>query len=458
MRSGARVAIGAVVTAGVLAGGTLAVLLPSYAHTTAPVVVRAAPAADQTLLACTGPLLAAGRDPADAAALAVAAPQQVALGADDPSAALRQEVVAAPEVPGAEPLVLIADPRGETRTEVAAAGSSEVVADDLRGFAAAACARPSMQSWLVGGTTEVGAADLVLLSNPGAVAARADISVFGAEGETQPAAGAGIVVPPRTQRVVSLASLALGQSQPVLRVTATAAPLRVALQTSLTRTLVPGGVDVVGAAAAPAPIQIIPAVTVTEASGDAEPTTVRLLAPSDDTAATVSVSRVDAPGAPPVDTTQLDLVAGVPSVVALPDLAPGAYTVRVEAGAPVLAAVWRSTGTAPGGDIAWYSAAEPLSGVTFVAVADGPSPVLTLVGDDASDRSVVLTGTNGEQVVAVPAGTAVPVAVSPGEIVRLEADGLGIRASITYSAPGGLAGYPVAPSEQAAAEIAVTVR
>src|SRR3546814_6297364 len=64
----------------------------------------------------------------------------------------------------------------------AAAGSSSVEAADLRGFAASACRPPLLESWLVGGATTTGSGDLVVLSNPGTVAATVQITVYGASG------------------------------------------------------------------------------------------------------------------------------------------------------------------------------------------------------------------------------------------------------------------------------------
>ena len=69
---------------------------------------------------------------------------------------------------------------------------------------------------------------------------------------TVPPGGAGVVVPPRSQGVVPLAGLAIGEERPVVRVQATGAPVQASLQSSITRTLTAGGVDQVGALAQPA--------------------------------------------------------------------------------------------------------------------------------------------------------------------------------------------------------------
>ncbi|WP_448887346.1 DUF5719 family protein, partial [Enterobacter hormaechei] len=108
---------------------------------------------------------------------------------------------------------------------------------------ASACRPPLAESWLVAGASTTGANDLVVLANPGDVAATVQLSVYGANGVSTPPSGAGLVVPARGQRVVPLAGLLLGEASPVVRIVATGAPVQAYLQASLTRTLLPGGSD-----------------------------------------------------------------------------------------------------------------------------------------------------------------------------------------------------------------------
>jgi hypothetical protein len=62
-----------------------------------------------------------------------------------------------------------------------------------------------MESWLVGGSGGR-RLDLVVLENPGVVAARVTITVYGAGGGAVPVAGNAIVVAAGTQRIIPLAS------------------------------------------------------------------------------------------------------------------------------------------------------------------------------------------------------------------------------------------------------------
>src|SRR5690606_18329237 len=83
------------------------------------------------------------------------------------------------------------------------------------------------------------ASDVIVLSNPGAVAATVALDVYG---ETRRAST--VVVPPMTQLGVPLASVAAGERSPVVQVSSSGAPVRASLQSALVRTLDAVGIDV----------------------------------------------------------------------------------------------------------------------------------------------------------------------------------------------------------------------
>ncbi|PZU32559.1 MAG: hypothetical protein DI577_02950 [Microbacterium sp.] len=266
----AQITGGAVLAAAVVIGAGAAVFAPLPGRTHDPIRVQAQPPAAPAVAVCSGPLLAAGRDATQASLLGDGAPQQITVGAtagaDLTDALLTPADVAA----GAGPAVQTATPPASSSdpADLAVAGSAQVAASDLTGFAAEACTRASMESWLVGGSGTTGAGDLVVLANPGDVAAQVTLAVYGATGAQTPAAGKNIVVPARTQRVIPLAAIALGEENPVVRVTSAQAPVRASLQATLTRVLNPGGVDQIAALGAPTTDLVIPAVPVTVPPGD----------------------------------------------------------------------------------------------------------------------------------------------------------------------------------------------
>lgn len=459
--TGARAAVRLALVAVCAGAVAAAVLVPWHAIEREPLSLSAQPVPSASVLACTGPVLAAGRDSQQAGSLSEAARQRVTVGVTAGATVPDERTLDIPDVSsGTGPETFIAPPNGRERTDLAAAGSAQVTDDDLSGFAASTCAPPRLESWLVGGSAAVGAADLIMLSNPGEVAAQVDLTVYGGAGMDAPAAGAGIVVPAGSQRIVPLASLGIGEEAPVVRVTASGAPVHASLQTSIIRTLVPGGVDHVGATSTPTQRQVIPAVTVTRAPGEEGATDVttllRVLAPSDDGEATVTVTGVGQ--TQPADTQQVSLAAGVPLELELGGLAVGTYTVQIDASVPVVGAVWETTGFGAGSDFAWYTSADEVGVPSLVAVASGSSPSLVLHNAGDADVAVELAedaGTGDVDSVTVPAGQAVQLRVRGGEVYRLTTSGGGVRAAVEYSTGGRLAGYAVVPADAAAAEVRV---
>ncbi|NKF31974.1 hypothetical protein HER21_36695, partial [Pseudomonas sp. BGM005] len=114
---------------------------------------------------------------------------------------------------------------GRTAPLIGATESVSLAEADLSGFAAAPCRPASTESWLVGGTVETGAEDLIVLTNPGAVPSTVSLVAYGSvRGSTS------VIVPAESQVALPLTSLASGSDLPVVHVTATGSPVRAVLQ------------------------------------------------------------------------------------------------------------------------------------------------------------------------------------------------------------------------------------
>ena len=458
--TGARLLAGTLGTVAFVVGVVTAVSVPWPTLVTEPLRVAATPTPAASVVACDGGLLALGREIEQAGRLVTAAEQSVIAGAQEGREAPGQGVLTTSvEDALSAPAVVSAEPQDRTRTDVAASGAASVSADDLRGFAASACRPPLAESWLVGGSAATGAADLVLLANPGSVPAVVQLTVFGASGPQTPPGGVDLVVAPNSQTVVPLAGLLLGEESPVVRVTAAGAPVQAALQASITRTLVPGGVDQVGAIALPETRQIIPGVAVTRTPGEAESSfaasVVRVLSPASDASATVTVTAVGATG--PTATISVPLVGGIPTEVALGTLPVGTYTVEVTSEAAVLAAVWQSIGSGAGADFAWYTPAPAVSVPSLFAAPTGPAPQLTIVNPGDLPVNVRVTATDGsfDDEVSIEPGAAAALPLGGRTVYALDPGGADIRAALSLTGDGALAGFPVWSSDAVTAEITV---
>ncbi|SDQ79980.1 DUF5719 family protein [Microbacterium sp. cf332] len=452
-----RVAVG-VVSAVIVGGGVAAAALAPWPTLSRdPVSLDVVPEAARSVAACDGPLLALGRDAAAAGAITEAAAANVVAAADGVEPA--ESALATPDRAdeGAAPAAFSADPAGGVPTDLAAASASTLDADDLRGLAVSACSRPSMESWLVGGSAATGASDLVLLTNPGDVAATVDLRVFGTDGAQDPVAGQDIVVAARSQRAIPLAALQRGEETPVVQVTSDGAPVRASLQSTLTRTLIAGGVDQIGASALPSAVQVIPAVDVTVApdSGvSAGGLSVRLMATAGDTIAAVTVRSV-ADGSVVSQQEGIELTDGSPLELEVTGMPVGDYTVTATAGSPLVAAAWTSTDLAGPADFAWAVAAPLVEAPTLVAVAPAPGPTLTLTAERDTVATVTALDGGAARTVELAAGQSRTLDATAGTVYRIDPGEGGIRGSVGFSATGLLGTYPVTGSASAAAELTV---
>ena len=464
----ARLLIGTAVSIVAVVAVVTAVSVPWPTVTREPLSVPATPAPAASVIACDGALLSIGRDPTDAAAVTIAAPQSVVVGVGEGPPPAEQRLETTDVGPG--PLAFTAPPIGDQAIDVAAIGAATASADDLSGFAAAACRPPLLDSWLVGGSGATGAADLVLLANPGTVPATVQLTVYGAAGPQTPPGGVDLVIPPGTQRVVPLAGIALGEETPVVRVSAVGAPIRASLQASITRTLTPGGVDQVGPVAQADTSAVITGITVArrsageDAAGGAggaldeaadDVTVLRMLAPSAAATARVTVTAVGN-GEPVREPQEVALEAGMPLELALDGLNAGSYTVAVEAESPVVAAVWQATGVRAGDDFAWYTPAPEVSVESLFATPGGPTPSLSVVNPSNEPVAVAVTAIDGGSPLelTVPANGSVAVRLSARTVYRLQPEAP-VRAGLSLAGDGALAGVPVWPADIATPEVVV---
>ncbi len=300
----------------------------------------------------------------------------------------------------AGPTVASADGAGEP-VRLAGVATGLVTAGDLRGLAAATCLPPTADAWLVGGSTAVGStADLVLV-NPGTTTAEVSLTVWGPTGSVDlPAATQ--LVGPHAQKVVHLGGAAPEQRSLVVHAATTGGQVAVWLQDGALRGFTPAGAELVVPASAPATRAVVPGVLVEDSAADSpDAPMLRLLAPgSEATTARVTLLGADGPVDLPGATT-VDLPAGQVTDVPLGGLPAGAYTVVVDADAPVVASTAFSR-VGKAGDLdptprverAWSAAATPGAGLAVPAAGTRTTLVVGAVPDgDAAAATGAATGT-----------------------------------------------------------------
>jgi len=461
VRIGAR-SLGFVAAAALAVGSVAAAALvpwPEHRAEAPSVVVQPSESRQQRV--CPGPLLALGEDAAAATTASSVGSADVVTAAEPADAALEEVPLAAPGNPRAgedgTPVAIAAEPGGVDAGMLAGAQSQGVSTETLAGFAAAACGEAVAEAWLVAGATNLGRSGLVLLSNPTAVAATVDVRVIGETGAVEAPSALGIIVPPGSQRVLSLAGLAPNLTSPVVHVTSTGGVIAASVEQSVVVGLAPAGIELTGATAPPATSQVIPGLVVPEAGGveatedhvdgDDFPA-VRLFSPGEDPV-DVSIGVVsDSGGGSTIEATlQPGLVHDVP----LGFLEAGVYTLRIEADAPVVAAARATVGGTEGqtdaaapSDLAWTVATAPLLDAAVVAVPPGPSPTLQLVNPGGAAAEVTVTEGGAERTVSVPAAGAASVPLGGASSVVL-GGASGLHATVSFAGSDELASFGVQP-------------
>lgn len=408
--------------------------------------IEVTPAAGQTVLACDGPVLALGRDAADASRFASAADLSLTAGAaagDGPA----QEAVL--ELPGVGTATSVTqDPVDGAPVSVAAATSASLEESDLRGFAASSCRPGSPEAWIAGAAVTTGTTDVLVIANPSDVTATVRLSVYGVDGRTTPAGGE-IAIPAHEQRAVPVASIAGGEETPVIRVIAEGAPVRTSLQSSSMRTLDPYGVDL-QPGVLPTREAVVPHVHVTQRAAKAgeDPTQVRVLGTSGE-AGTVDIDVVEEDTGESVFTTTADLAPDVPVSVGFDGLEAGNYAVRLSGDQPFVSAVRQAASD----DYAWFAPGEPLAGSSLVAAPASPIGNVALsfaaLGDEGASVEITPTGGGETQTIDLEAGRADTISVPAETTYSVNVVSGSVSGMASVGVDGSIGGFPIDPDPAA---------
>ncbi|WP_166879280.1 DUF5719 family protein [Salinibacterium sp. ZJ450] len=457
--AGARIVTGVVGVAVAAAAIAGAVMLPIPGIQSSPPVQTITPVSSEQQRVCAGPLLRLGTE------MGQDASQPSSLG--EPTVQAGGELASAPigqsDAAGSGPTLLTA-PAGTPAAEVSAAQSQSLADGDLGGFAASDCTEPSNDSWLVGGSNAVGRTSILILTNPSELSATVDLSLYGATGPVTAPGTTGLVVPAGSQRVLPLAGFMPAEETPVVRVQSRGGAIAATLQQTTVRGLEAGGVDVVGATAAPDDTVVIPGLVVSGLSalqqniareGFADLQNVlRVLVPGDQPA-TLQVGVMSDAGDPTGASFEVQLSPGIVTDLPIDVQADGSYTLTIDSTVPVVAGMRVSTASDSAFDFAWHAAAPEITGDLQVSVADGAGAQLYLHNPTATAVDVELAALGGEgRVINVAPGASAVVPLSAAGSFGL-GDTAGLRAAIGYASDGALASYPVRPPH--AAEAPVTV-
>jgi hypothetical protein len=429
--------------AAVVVGVLVLVPLPQFIGSAPSLELTPVPSAQRRV--CQGPLVQVSSDKSATVSYLSNGPVDVLTDSSSTSVqstALRMTDNKAPASIGSPTVISIPADKGSVAQPLLAGSQSQYGAgESLGGLALAACADSSNDMWLVAGATNVGRTSLVMLSNPTDVSSTVKLEIFGENGLVEAAKNDGILVPAGTQRIVSLAGYARDVVAPVVHVTSTGGQILASLQQSVTRTLVPSGVELVNPGAAPNTVQIMTGVYLQglAAHNDGEngavisdlESAVRVLLPGKEDAE-VGITFISAAG----ERTEIKSTVSAQKVIQFPfaGITDGTYTVIVRSAKPLLAGVRAvysssvtgvqapaapatpaptSTATAvpapaapvvapvvasAGGDFAWYSAGAFLTSSLLLPVPNVPNPTASFFNPTDHEVKVTLSARNEQDV------------------------------------------------------------
>lgn len=358
---------------------------------------------------------------------------------------------------------------GEQLYEQALSESQQLQTGAFQGLLATQCIEATNETWIVGGTTTVGSVTILSLTNPGDVPATVFVNVFDAEGPVDSLQSAGTVVPPRSQRTVSLNGAAPDRESIAVQVLSRGAKVVATMQESLVEGLTPVGVDTVQGIDKPQKQLVIPGITTPVIEGvstvdqhghDHAEHTIRLLAPGEQ-GGTATITAVNAEGKT-LKLANKYLQPGEVTEIALEKLTNEYTTVLVDAEVPVVASV---TGVAHGTsteDITWFTAAREITREIPLAVPAGPDAQLTLYNPNDTAVTVDLSLGDGKVDqdtvrVKIPAKSSIRQAVNAGAGYQLLPSGT-IYAGLSFAGDGLLSGFPVAAPLASANTVSVYTR
>src|SRR4051794_31356489 len=239
VRIGGRVAAGVLAVGGAAALAFGGALLPVPATATAGTEV--VPAAVEQQRACPGPLLrlgdANGQNATSVTSFGAPRVTSGTVAAGDTTSTPLAEVDVAARKDHLTSAVITAPNAGGDDQLLAAAQTQAASTSDVAGLAVTGCAEGAASSWLLAGATDTGRSSLLLLANPSDVAADVDLALYTSEGPVQAPGLQDIAVGARSQRVLSLAGYAPGQSQLAVQVQSRGGLVTAALEHTIVRGL-----------------------------------------------------------------------------------------------------------------------------------------------------------------------------------------------------------------------------
>jgi hypothetical protein len=331
------------------------------------------------------------------------------------------------------------------------------------GLSAANCVPGTNTAWLVAGDNSVGREALLVLANPSAVDATVSLQIYGTSGPIQGAGLSGISAPAGQVTVLPLSSFAPKTETFAIEVSSRGSELGIWLQQKTVRGLTPGGLDLVGASAAPSKLVDIPGLFLRNstalnalASGNQDYSDVKPIlrvSSASGQSANFTAQIQGADGSSFGNVIQGTVPAGSTRDFPLEDLTDGNYSIHISADQPVVAAAKFSHlgGSKP--DFAWACSVAPKVQDSGFTTARGAVSKLSITNSNDAEVKITLNGQN----LAVPANSNLVVPLVSGKNYSIKSS-LAVSASQVVDLHGGVAVLAVIDYVSVGGKIKVNVR
>lgn len=301
----------------------------------------------------------------------------------------------------------------------------EVERGDLAGLAAASCAEPRVDTWLLGGSTTLGHSARLVLINPTKIPADVVATLYGPNGEVeQPIV---VAVGSMGSKSILIEGVAAELATLAVHVESDGAGVVAMLQDSRLTGFVAAGTEWVVPVTMSTHAEIV-GVGPSDPGGDDGAATVRVMAPA---GATVSLSLVDDTGPQPwFGVNALRIEPGEVVDVDVP--ASALSTVVIDSDTPIIAAAIAAVGREPeeglAGDIArdivWVNGQNPAPNVALSAIVPPRTVTLVTYAAHATTLRVTNVGTGAVVIQSqLSGGTTVAFSLSLPEGTVLTVDG-----------------------------------
>jgi len=339
----------------------------------------------------------------------------------------------------------------------------------IRGLLGAPCLRPQSEFWLVGGTTSVGRESLLVLTNPTAVDATADLTIYTENGLSHSAGLTGVSVPKYSTTVLPLSSFVLRAESLTVHVESFGGSITAFIQQKAVRGTSANGADFISPSSGASKESVFPGILVRGSKDSAkfrqESTKysdvynlLRITNPSN-TEANITFQVLGTNSQTFGTVLSVKAPAGKVTDFEISGLEDGDYFGVLNSDVEVYSSVRLVRAKATGSkyiDFAWINPAEKFESRRYIAVPSSGISKLSIVNPGSQPATVELKIGSALVKRSISAAGAEVIRVAPGLSVGIYSD-KPIQANLIVDVDGRIAQLPVLDEKNISGEVSISI-